>query len=237
MGPTRAMDNQKLTTLVLAPHADDEVLGVGGTIAKRVRAGYRVVVAVLTGHGGGESPLGSPESWGPLREECRAAGEILGVRDVIFRELPAARLDFTPVWQINGVVEDLLSEYSPTEMFVPFAFDLHTDHRSISYAASVAGRPYLQRALSLQRVLAYETLSETHLAPPYQAPAFQPNVFVDITGELPLKLAAMRAYRSQLQPDTMPRSLAALTALATLRGVHIGRPAAEAFVLLGEYER
>jgi hypothetical protein len=47
----------------------------------------------------------------------------------------------------------------------------------------------------------------------------------------------MRAYATQLQPDHLPRSIAALRALATLRGAHIGRAAAEAFVLLGEYQR
>ena len=81
---------------------------------------------------------------------------------------------------------------------MPFAFDLHKDHGAIAYGVSVAARPYLASARNIRRVLAYETLSETHLAPPYLAPAFQPNVFVDVSAQIDRKLEAVRTYASQL---------------------------------------
>ena len=34
--------------LVLTPHMDDEVIGMGGTIANLVKSGYQVVVVYLT---------------------------------------------------------------------------------------------------------------------------------------------------------------------------------------------
>ena len=34
--------------LVLAPHADDEILGCGGTIAKYSKLGSKVYVSILT---------------------------------------------------------------------------------------------------------------------------------------------------------------------------------------------
>ncbi|MCB1467674.1 MAG: PIG-L family deacetylase [Rhizobiaceae bacterium] len=226
-----------MSVLVIAPHADDEVLGMGGCIARFSNLGRRVVVAVLTGHGDKPHPLWKRETWETIREECRQAAKILGVEKVMFRELPAACLDHTPTHRINAVLAALIDEVQPTELYVPFAFDLHKDHGAIAYGVSVITRPYLESANRIKRVLAYETLSETHLAPPYLAPAFQPNVFVDISTTLDLKLSAMRAYASQLQSDNLPRSLAALRSLACLRGTHIGVEAAEAFVLLGEYVR
>ena len=226
-----------MTILVIAPHADDEVLGMGGTIARFARAGTRVVVAVMTGHGEEPHPIWPRTVWDSIRDECKEATDILGVSELVFDELPAACLDYTPGWKINKAVERLIERVAPQEIYVPFSYDLHKDHGAIAYAVTVAVRPYLARASNVKRVLAYETLSETHLAPPYLAPAFQPNVFVDITDTLDLKLAAMRAYRSQLQEDNLPRSIAALKALATLRGTHIGCNAAEGFVLLGEYLR
>lgn len=223
--------------LIVAPHADDEVLGMGGTIARMVDHGHEVHVAVLTGHGDKPHPIWEPDFWDIVRTECQAALNVLGCKPPIFRELPAACLDATPSHQINKVINTLVAEVDPQEIYIPFAFDLHKDHGAIAYGVSVATRPYLASACNIRRVLAYETLSETHLAPPYLAPAFQPNVFIDITKQIQRKLDAMRAYATQIQPDNLPRSVAALRALATFRGTHIGVEAAEAFVLLGEYQR
>lgn len=223
-----------MTILVIAPHADDEVLGVGGTISRLVSEGQKVVVAVLTGHGEEKHPIWPPNSWDTVRAEARNACAIMGVSDLIFRELPAACLDNVPAWKINKTVTEVINEVKPNEIYIPFSHDLHQDHGAIAYAALVATRPYLPSGRIVKRVLAYETLSETHLAPPYLAPAFEPNVFVDISEHLACKLDAMRAYTSQLQDDHLPRSIEALRALARLRGTHIGVNAAEAFVLLRE---
>lgn len=223
-----------MTILILSPHADDEVLGVGGTIARYASEGKKVVVAVLTGHGEEKHPLWKPETWNNIRSEAKNACDILGVSELIFRDLPAACLDTTPAWKTNQTVTDVIKEVQPSEIYVPFCHDLHQDHGAISYAAMVATRPYLPIGQKVKRVLAYETLSETHLAAPYLAPAFQPNVFIDISEHLEKKLLAMRAYASQLQEDHLPRSIAALSALSRFRGTHIGKTAAEAFILLRE---
>lgn len=223
-----------MTILVIAPHADDEVLGVGGTIARLVAEGRKAVVAVLTGHGESAHPLWAPETWDTIRGEAQKSCELLGVSKLIFRELPAACLDYSPAWKINQTVTEVIREVAPEQIYVPFSHDLHQDHQAIAYAAMVATRPYLPLGKQIKRILAYETLSETHLAAPYLAPAFQPNVFVDVSSHLERKLDAMRAYASQLQADHLPRSIEGLRALARLRGTHIGVDAAEAFILLRE---
>lgn len=223
-----------MTTLVIAPHADDEVLGVGGTIARLAAEGEQVVVAVITGHGEGPHPISSPESLIVVRQECKQACHVLGVDQLIFKDLPAVLLDTIPVWQVNKVVLELIEEISPDTIFIPFAQDLHKDHGVIAYAVSVATRSYLPVGKSISKILAYETLSETHLAPPYLEASFQPNYFVDITKYVDLKLEAMSQYVSQLQASPLPRSLNTIRALSLLRGSHIGVEAAESFVLLRE---
>ena len=228
---------QKNKVLVVAPHADDEVLGAGGTIARLVSEGATVHVAIMTGHGDTSHPIWPAHMWEAIRAECRQAASILGVQELIFKNLPAACLDQHPAWKINKMVDELIEEIEPNEIYVPFAHDMHLDHASIAYAVSVSTRPYLSRARNVQRVLAYETLSETHLRGPYLVPAFMPQVYVDISKFLDIKLAAMQAYTSQLQADGQPRSLRSIRAQAELRGAHIGCEAAEAFVLLGEYKR
>ena len=149
--------------LVLAPHADDETLGMGGTIFKKSKQGHQVFVAILTGHGEKKHPLWPQKHWDKVREEAKEATKILNISKLIFKELPAACLDDLPNWQINQVVVDLIQEIEPEELYIPFSFDLHHDHNAISYAAKVAARPYLDHSRFIKRILAYETLSETNL--------------------------------------------------------------------------
>ena len=37
-----------MKTLVIAPHPDDETLGVGGTIIKRIKKGHKVALLLIT---------------------------------------------------------------------------------------------------------------------------------------------------------------------------------------------
>src|SRR3546814_9562739 len=76
-----------------------------------------------------------------------------------------------------------------------------------------------------RRVYAYETLSETNWYAPGVTPAFQPNMFVDISGLLPQKLEAFGLFRSQVQAFPNERSVEALRALAMLRGATVHREA------------
>ena len=65
------------TALVIAPHPDDEVLGVGGTIARLAAQGSQVHVAILTR---GTSPRFSEEFAERVRREAADAHRLLGVR-------------------------------------------------------------------------------------------------------------------------------------------------------------
>jgi LmbE family N-acetylglucosaminyl deacetylase len=115
---------------------------------------------------------------------------------------------------------------------VPFALDLHSDHREIFHAASIAWRPYLERGRAIREVYCYEVPTETHLNMPYVEQAFVPNVWFDISEQIERKLEAFACFKSQAQPAPLPRSTEALRALATWRGSQIGAQAAEAFVLV-----
>lgn len=222
--------------LVIAPHADDEVLGVGGTLARAAAEGIETTVAVMTGHGEEPHPLWTLATWDKVRAECRTANlDIIGVSRLMFRDdLPAALLDSTPGYLMHRAVADIVAEVQPEEVYIPFAHDLQRDHQAIAHACFLALRGYLEPGRSVRRVLAYEVLSETHLRNAYLYAPFEPNVFSDISEHLDVKLKAMAAYRGQIQADNQPRSLSALEALARLRGSAIGVDAAEGFLLLRE---
>lgn len=221
-----------MTILVIAPHADDETLGMGGTIARFVREGKRVVVAVLTGPGDKPHPLWPASTWDEIRAEAAEAMKILGVSDLVFDNLPAACLGETPDHVINKTVSDLIRKVDPEELYLPYLHDLHKDHAALSYAALVHSRAYLDGGKRIRLMAMYETPTETHLFPAALYPPFAPNMWVDISDSLDAKLAAWGCYRSQHQEGRTPRSPEAIQALAVTRGAEIGASAAEGFLVL-----
>ena len=226
-----------MKVLIFAPHADDETLGMGGTISLYTEKGYEVIVAVMTGHGAKKHPLWPREYWDEIRKEAKEAAKILNISKLIFRDLPAACLDNIPSWEINQEVNLLIQEIQPDEVYIPYSNDLHKDHNAISYAAIVAARPYLNNSKCIRRILSYETLSETSLNYSNPNNNFEPNVYVNISSVLNKKIEALKKYKSQIQSSNQPRSIDNIKALAKIRGSNIGCEAAEAFVLLGEYNR
>jgi LmbE family N-acetylglucosaminyl deacetylase len=213
--------------IVLAPHPDDEVLGVGGTMARASARGAEVYVVVLTI---GQEPLFAADSIEETRCEMRAAHKLLNVKDTICADLPAAALDTVPHWKVNRTLVDIFERIEPDVVYLPFVGDIHLDHQLSFLSAMVASRPTTRFAP--KTIYAYETLSETNWNAPYLTPGFAPNVFVDISDYLELKIEAMQAFATQVKPPPHERSVEALRALATLRGATVCREAAEAFVLI-----
>jgi len=216
--------------LVMATHPDDETLGMGGTIARFASEGHHVTVTIVTR---GWEPL-FPESFIEKgRNEAREANEILGVKSLLFMDLPVTRLNQLPRHEINGKFNELMELEKPEMVFLPFAGDRHIDHREVFEACLVSIRPS-PNCKQLKKILCYETVSETHWASPYIEPNFEPNLWVDITDYLETKLKAAKKYQTQLQAEPYSRSVDALTSLAKWRGSIVGMHAAECFYVVRE---
>lgn len=213
--------------LVLAPHPDDEVLGPGGTVAKLADGGTDVSVLIVTK---GMPPEFDSSTVETVRTEARAAQALLGVKSTLFLDFPAADLDTIPHRDTNRAFADIFESLRPDLLLIPFNGDLHRDHQRTFLSAMVAARPSPPGSPRL--IWAYETLSETNWNAPLLTPTFAPQVFVDISGYLDRKLAAIRAYSSQIRSAPHERSCGAVSALAVLRGATIGVDAAEAFVVI-----
>ena len=215
--------------LVLAPHPDDEVLGCGGAMARITSSGGVVEVAVVTR---GRPPRFTGAQAAEVKAEALEAHAVLGVARTHFLDLPAAELDRIARADLNRAIGDVVTEANPDTLFVPFVGDLHFDHGLVFEAAMVAARPR-GNGFPL-RVLAYETVSETNWSAPSLSPAFQPNMFIDITDHLETKLRAFACFRSQCRPPPDERSVETLRALAVVRGSTVSRGAAEAYMLIRE---
>lgn len=208
--------------LVFAPHNDDEVLGVGGTIAKYTKLGNEVFICEVT------SWLENLEQTNLIKQEAINAHNILGVKETIFLDLPVVHLKETPTHTKNNKFKEVVTYIKPEVVFIPHIGDIHIDHRETAQTAMVVLRPI--ENTQLKAIYSYETLSETEWNIPNTANGYIPNVWSDISESFEKKMAAMKCFRSQLKPFPHPRSIEAIEALGKLRGSSIGFNYAEAFI-------
>ena len=210
--------------LVFAPHNDDEVLGVGGTIRRHVLMGDSVFVCEVT----------SGPKYKMMQEQARLAHERLGVTEAVFLNLPVSQLADLPKTELNARIDEIVKRFSPDVVYTPFLGDMHFDHRMVTEAVLVATRPV--NGCPVKKAYMYETLSETGWNAPYGSNNFSPNRYVDISDTLEDKLAAMACYTSQVHPFPHPRSAEAISALAMHRGAEAGKKYAESFMLIREID-
>ena len=221
-----------MKVLVIAPHPDDEVLGAGGTIAKHAAQGDDVYVAIVTK---GCQPIFSDESVQKVRAECIEADSLLGVKKTIFMDFPAAMIETVPRYELNDAFIKLIKDIAPQQVYIPHRGDMQLDHKMVVDAAMVALRPKYKHVP--QKILSYETLSETGWDIPNPTNEFIPNVYNDISEFLNKKIEAMKAFSSQLADFPNARSIESIKALANYRGATVSLNAAEAFELIREILR
>jgi len=214
--------------LVLAAHPDDEVLGCGGTLAKLADAGATIHVAFLA-DGVFSRTDGEQAELLARRAGAQKACDILGVQSIFFGEFPDNRMDSIALLDIIRPIESLIAKHQPDTVFTHHAGDVNIDHRRTHEAVVTACRP--QRNHPVKTLLCFEVPSSTEWQLPGSAPAFTPNWFVDVSGTLERKIAALNAYASELREWPHPRSRQGVEYLAHWRGATMGVDAAEAFVL------
>lgn len=221
--------------LVIAPHADDEVLGCGATIAKEAAKGNEVYVLVCT-----NAFKGAPELFGigiinQIRSEALKAHSILGVKETLFLDFPAPMLDQYPQYKIAIEISNIIRTYQIDTAFIPHRGDCHLDHTIIHDCAMVACRPLAN--CSIKHVYAYEVLSETEWGEPSSTSVFVPNKFHTFSiEEFAKKLKAMGCFETQLYPFPASRSLEAIEALGKYRGASVSAYIAEAFEVLRDID-
>jgi N-acetylglucosamine malate deacetylase 1 len=191
---------QPLDVIVVGAHPDDVEVGLGGTVARMCRQGYRVGIVDLTD---GEPTPGSPSPEVRLEEAQRAA-EILGVQTRMILNFPNRRLFDT--YEARIALASVLRKHRPRLVIgifgkTPMASPDHWQASQITDAAVFYARLSKWDAEfqghpvhTIERQLWY-TLS-------LNTPAkLEEGAFVsDISETLDIKLAAIRAYKTQFPP-------------------------------------
>ena len=221
--------------LVVAAHPDDEVIGCGGTIARWTRTDYEIHIAIL-GEGITSRSHKREQADFKLLDELQAqsnkVGELLGAREVITFGLPDNRFDSEDLLDIVKIIEGLIEKIKPEMIFTQHGGDLNIDHNIVYRAVLTAARPV--RGGTVKTIYVYEVPSSTEWAFQSFSPVFKPNVFVDISETLELKIKAMNIYDVEARDFPHPRYAEALRAIARRWGSVAGLQTAEAFELIRE---
>jgi LmbE family N-acetylglucosaminyl deacetylase len=218
--------------LVLAAHPDDEVLGMGGTIAVHTDRGDEVRIVVVTDGSSTQYPDDVETRARKEREAIAAAAE-LGVSDYVHLDLPDMRLDTLPHVDVNRVVEEHVHDFRPQVVYTPHP-DVNRDHRVLFDSVAVATRPVPGQVVD--RVFTYAPTSSTEWTPA-GLNWFVPNWLVDITATLERKVASFAHYETERRDYPHPRSERAIRAAAEFYGASCGCEHAEPFVLVRGLER
>lgn len=216
-----------MKVLVISAHMDDEILGMGGTIAKHVEAGDQVTVCVVCKRA--YNHQFDPTIVEEEKTAARQAAKVLGYQDIRFLDLRDELLD-ERLLDVIVPLEECIAKVMPAVAYTHHRGDSNQDHRAVFQASMVACRVISQH--KVPRVLCYEVPSSTEQAPPFPEYAFQPNFYVDIGGFLGSKIKALAAYQRELREFPHPRSAKGVEVQAQKRGMEIGLQAAEAFMIV-----
>jgi len=179
------------TALIVSPHPDDAETGMGGAIVKMIAQRWNITVVDLTD--GEPTPFGSKQI---RAKESQEANGILGIKKRICLDMPNRSIEAT--LENRRKLAEVIRLNKPNILFAPAIPDWHPDHKvtlELTEAArfeakyhktNLAGEPHWT-----DKLLLYYS--------PHRRRFAEPSFIIDISEVWEKKLAAIKAYKSQLE--------------------------------------
>jgi LmbE family N-acetylglucosaminyl deacetylase len=164
--------------IAIMAHPDDAEIWAGGTIAKHVRRGDEALIVCMSA---AEASMRG--------EEAKKGAAVLGAL-VTFMGITDGQVRDTP--ETCERIKAMLTSVTPDILITHWLDDGHADHAA---TAAVVQRvlPFVMAEIGKPvRVWACDTYFSMGPRGP-----FVPDVYVDVTQQWPIKLAALRAHQSQ----------------------------------------
>ncbi|MCL6444107.1 MAG: bacillithiol biosynthesis deacetylase BshB2 [Alicyclobacillus sp.] len=181
--------------LAVYPHPDDETFGKAGTFALFAKAGVPVTLICGTlgqmGRNMGKPFFATRETLPLIREqELRAACEVLGIRDLRLFGLRDKTVEFEDPEALADRIEAVIREVDPSVVMTYYpGHGVHPDHDAMSHATVLA----IRRLPKERRPVVWGSPVTANPRETFGPP----DIVVDVTSVMDVKLAATRAHRSQ----------------------------------------
>ncbi len=209
------MSEQELSkvAMVIVAHPDDAEFGCAGTVASWVKEGWEIYYVICTDASGGGpddatdlSPEARRRTVEARKQEQRAAGAILGLKDVFFLDRPDGMLQ--PDMSLRKDLVRLLRTYKPSRVICPSperswvpsmsVGRYHPDHLAAGVAALAAIYPMSQNPWDFPELMTEEGLKPHNIREVYIMSAPVSNFGVDISETFDTKIKALHAHESQI---------------------------------------
>lgn len=173
-----------MKVLAIGAHFDDIELGCGGSLARHVLDGDRVVAFVAT-RSGYAAPSGRViRDDAVARAEGEEAARILGISRLVCGDCATNALEFDD--RLSCALLEVIEAERPDLVYTHWDQDVHHDHRALARATLATTR-------HVPRVLFYQSNWYDGVQP------FNGHFRVDISATLETKKAAIRAHRSEYE--------------------------------------
>lgn len=213
--------------LVVVAHPDDEVLGAGATINKLLKEGNEVAVVTMANHAAARANISAT-----LSADQDNAMKVMGVKKTYAADFPNIKMNTVPHLDLVKFIEECIEDFKADAVITHHPSDTNNDHAITSNVAQVASHLFQRKngVPSLKLLMFMEIPSSTEWSFDSSIHSFSPNYFVEIGKDgVDLKLKALEQYKGVMRPYPHPRSVEAITGLATYRGAQSGCKYAEAF--------
>ncbi len=180
----------KIDFLVVGAHPDDAELGAGGFLHKMKQRGYSTGIVDLT-----RGELGSRGTPEVRAEESRCGGEVLGIDVRRNLDMGDGHLVFN--LENRHKLAKTIREFKPTFLIAPYLNDKHPDHVAAGQITKAAF--YDARMTKLELGFPPHSVSKVFYYPCHLY--FTPSFVVDITASFSAKIEAVRAHKSQFNPE------------------------------------
>ncbi len=221
--------------LIIAAHPDDELLGCGGLISKKIKNKENIRILFLAEgvtSRYNKDLINSKEILAKSKRRNKNAINALtnlGVKknQIFLSEQPCCRLDGINQLEIVKIIEEHINNFRPNEIYTHWHSDANIDHRIAYQATITATRPVYKFKINL--IASYEVLSSTEWN---FKKSFNPNYFVDISKNINEKIKSIKMYKDEIRKFPHSRSIKSIKALANYRGAQSGFEFAEAFEVI-----
>jgi N-acetylglucosamine malate deacetylase 1 len=221
------------SVLVLAPHADDEVLGCGGLMASLARRGAPVHVVYASVDGSRHYGITGTTTYAERVAEVDEVSRLLGFTyEIAYPDRGLMmQLDTLPRRELVDRYQDAMDQRRPDVVLLPSGADYDHDHVAVFEAGFAAARPIPEQFghRLVPHVLAYEMTKIQWAAGPLPRSTAYHVLTED---ELETKQRSIALYRTQFRVSPHIRSPESVAALAVVRGAEVGTRWAEAYQVL-----